>query len=243
MQMSSAVLWKEWKVFANRFVSTTLGAIIGPLLYLVAFGWGLGDSVTAQGQSYTAFVIPGIVALNAMTVSYSWVANDINLARIYAKTFEAVMVAPVRMWTYSISRIATSALRGLYSSSLILLLAAIMRVHLSLSWYFWLVLVLNCLVFATIGFIAGLKIDSHADMAKVSNFVITPMSFLCGTFFPLSKLPALLRWLFELLPLTQAVKGMRTGLADPAALIVIAVLAAWLVVLLPLSIYICNRSE
>ncbi|MCL2150602.1 MAG: hypothetical protein FWH50_00020 [Coriobacteriia bacterium] len=79
-------------VFRNRIISTTLGAIIGPLLYLVAFGWGIGSAVQVDGQSYTAFVIPGIVALNSMTTAYSWVANDINLSRIYAKTFEAVMV-------------------------------------------------------------------------------------------------------------------------------------------------------
>ena len=241
--MYNAILWKEWKVFANRFISTTLGAIVGPLLYLIAFGWGLGDAVTVQGLSYTAFVIPGIVALNSMTVSYSWVANDINLARIYAKTFEAVMVAPVSMSTYTINRVLASALRGLYSAALIILLAWVLGVRPLLDWYFCLVLGLNCLVFAAIGFIVGCKVDSHADMAKISNFVITPMSFLCGTFFPLDKLPSLLRFLFELLPLTQAVQGLRDGLAAPGSLFIIAILAAWLAVLLPVAVAVCNRTE
>ena len=55
-----AVLWKEWVIFKRKFISTTLGSIVGPLLYLIAFGWGVGKSVTMEGVSYMAFVIPGI---------------------------------------------------------------------------------------------------------------------------------------------------------------------------------------
>jgi ABC-type multidrug transport system permease subunit len=240
---SSAILWKEWKVFANRWASTTLGAIIGPVLYLVAFGWGIGDSLTVDGVGYTAFVLPGIVALNSMTTSYGWVANDINLSRIYAKTFEAVMVAPLRMSSYTLCRIAASALRGLYSAALIILIAWASGVRLDLGWYFWLTLALNCMVFASIGMIVGCKVDSHADMARISNFVITPMSFLCGTFFPLDRLPAVLRLLFGILPLTQAVEGLRTGLAAPGGLMPAVTLTAWLAVLIPLAVAVCNRTE
>ncbi|MCL2136206.1 MAG: ABC transporter permease [Coriobacteriia bacterium] len=239
----NSILWKEWMVFKNRFLSTTLGAVIGPLLYLIAFGWGIGSAVQVDGVSYTAFVIPGIVALNSMTNSYSWVANDINLSRIYAKTFEAVMVAPIKMSVYAFTRISTSAFRGLYSALLILLIAFAFQIPLPLDWYFFLVLLLNCYVFATIGFIVGLLVDSHADMAKISNFVITPMSFLCGTFFPLERFPIALRTAFNLLPLSQAVSGMRLGFTSLSSLFVPLVLLAYLIVLMPISIVICKRAE
>ena len=239
----SSILWKEWMVFKSKFISTTLGAVVGPLLYLVAFGWGLGGAVTVEGISYTAFVIPGIVALNAMTTSYSVVANDINLSRIYAKTFEAVMIAPIQMSVFALARVTASALRGLYSAALILLVSFLFQVKLKLDWYFVLVLTLNCYVFSAIGFIAGILIDSHADMAKVSNFVITPMSFLCGTFFPLEKFPAFLRIVFELLPLTQAVRGLRDGLSASGSLMVPLILCGYLAVLLPVAIKLCKRAE
>jgi Nod factor-specific ABC transporter NodJ protein len=239
----NAIFWKEWKVFANRFASTTLGAIVGPLLYLIAFGWGLGNAVSVDGVSYTAFVIPGIIALNSMTTSYGWVANDINLSRIYAKTFEAVMVAPIKMAAYTVARIAASALRGFYSALLILLVAFVFQVKLHLDWYFLTVLALNCMVFASIGFIVGLLIDSHADMAKISNFVITPMSFLCGTFFPLERFPAALRMVFELLPLTQAVKGLRFGFSAEGSLLILLVLMIYLVILIPIAAKLCSRAE
>jgi Nod factor-specific ABC transporter NodJ protein len=239
----NAVVWKEWKVFASRIVSTTLGAIVGPVLYLIAFGWGIGDAVSIDGISYTAFVIPGIVALNTMTTSYNWVANDINLSRIYAKTFEAEMVAPIKMIDYTFSRIITSALRGVYSAALILLVALVFKIRLPLDWYFWLVLVLNCLVFSAIGFIVGLLVDSHADMARISNFVITPMSFLCGTFFPLERFPTVLRLIFEVLPLTQAVRGMRLGVSAANSWLVPLVLLVYLVILVPIAARLCARTE
>jgi ABC-type multidrug transport system permease subunit len=98
-------------------------------------------------------------------------------------------------------------------------------------------------VFSLIGFIAGILIDSHADMAKVSNFVITPMSFLCGTFFPLERFPVPLRTVFEVLPLTQAVRGLRMGFAASNSFIVPLILLAYIFVLAPLAIRLCKRAE
>jgi ABC-type multidrug transport system permease subunit len=239
----SAIIWKEWLVFKSRFISITLSAIIGPLLYLIAFGWGLGNAVTIDGISYTTFVIPGIIAMTAMTTSYSVVANELNLSRIYSKTFEAVMVAPIKMAVFTLAKITASALQGLYSAALIMLVSFLFSVSLLLDWYFVLVLVLNCYVFSAIGFIFGILIDSHADMAKVANFVITPMSFLCGTFFPLDMFPTFLRIIFELLPLTQVIKGLREGASGSGSLIILLILCGYLAVLLPLSIKLCKSAE
>lgn len=239
----SSIIWKEWLVFRSRFISITLSAVIGPLLYLIAFGWGLGNAVTIDGINYTTFVIPGIIAMTAMTTSYSIVANDINLSRIYAKTFEAVMVAPIKTAVFTLAKITASALYGLYSAALILLISFLFNVSVALDCYFLLLLLLNCYVFSSIGFIVGLLIDSHADMAKISNFVITPMSFLCGTFFPLDMFPSFLRIIFELLPLTQVVKGLREGLSASGSLVILLILCGYLAVLLPISIKLCKSAE
>jgi ABC-type multidrug transport system permease subunit len=80
-------------------------------------------------------------------------------------------------------------------------------------------------------------------MAKVSNFVITPMSFLCGTFFPLEKFPLPLQAVFQALPLTQAVRGLRMGVAAPGSFIPPLILAAYAALLCPLAIRLCARSE
>ena len=238
-----AVLWKEWVVFRRTFFSTSLGMAVGPLLYLIAFGWGLGNTVQMEGTSYLAFVIPGIVAMNSMTNSFSPIAYDINLSRIYGQTFEATMTAPISMKVYTAARILAGALRGVYSACLILLLSLLFRADIYAGGYFWLMLVLNCLVFSSLGFIAGLVINSHADMAKVTNFIITPMSFLCGTFFSLDKFPGFLRLAVEILPLSQAVRGMRGGLRGSEAVLPPVILLIYLAVLGFAAVRLCRRAE
>lgn len=239
----TAVLWKDWLVFRSKIISTTLAAIVGPLLYLIAFGWGIGESVKVAGQSYTAFVIPGIVAMNSMINSFNFIANDINISRIYGQTFEATMMSPIKSLSFTLAKVTAGALRGLYSAVLILVVSLLFEHNIGVSPYFLLVLVLNCCVFSLMGFMTGLLINAHADMAKVSSFVITPMSFLCGTFFPLDRFPTPLRMVFEVLPLTQVVNGLRGGAGAAGSWVVPAVLLGWLAVGLPIAVKICRRTE
>jgi ABC-2 type transport system permease protein len=239
----TAVIWKDWIVFRNKIVSNTLSALIGPLLYLIAFGWGIGDRLTVDGISYIAFVIPGIAAMNAMGICFGTCANGVNIARLYDKTFEAEMMSPIRTLTYTLAKILIGTLRGLYGAVLILAASFLFDHSLIVTPYFILVMTLNCCAFSAIGFIAGLKINSHADMAKVSNFIITPMSFLCGTLFPLTRFPAPIRLVFEFLPLSQAVIGLRGGPAAFKSWIPPVALAAWCAVMLGVAVKICRRTE
>ncbi|MDR2343603.1 MAG: ABC transporter permease [Spirochaetaceae bacterium] len=233
-----SILWREWVLFRGKILDITLGALTGPLLYLIAFGWGLGGAFMVDGVPYIAFVMPGIIAMNGMTQGFSVIANDINMARIYQKTFETVMISPISMPVFTFARITANVLRCLYSAALIVAASFLFRARLSVDWYFLLLLTLNCAVFSTMGFIAGLLIDSHADMAKTSNFIITPMAFLCGTFFPPDRFPVILRNIIGVLPLTQTVRGMRSGgLVPPLALL------AWLALLLPAAVLLCKRAE
>ncbi|MCL1912420.1 MAG: ABC transporter permease [Eubacteriaceae bacterium] len=238
-----AVIWKDWIVFLNKIASNTISAVVGPTLYLLAFGWGIGGQVSVAGQSYVSFVIPGIVAMNSMSVSFGIIASSLNISRLYDKTFEAEMMSPITPVAYTMAKVAVGIGRGIYCATLIIAVSLLFDRSLVLSPYFLLVLALNCAVFSIIGFIVGLLIKSHGDMAKVSNFVITPMSFLCGTLFPLDRFPVLLRALFEFLPLSMAVTGLRQGAAGPNSWVVPAVLAAWCLVLFPVAVNVCKKAE
>jgi ABC-type multidrug transport system permease subunit len=203
-----SILWYEMVILKRRFWSVTLGMMVAPILYLIAFGWGLGDT-TVNGMSYLSFVIPGIIAMSSMTNSYSTVANNINIARTYDKTFEEFMIAPLNMRSYAWGKILAGALSGMYSAVLIVLLCTIFRTGVEFSPYMWLIIALNALTFSALGFMVGIVIESHRDMSKFQNFVMTPMSFLCGTFFPLSTMPIGIKQLIWLLPLSQTSIAIR----------------------------------
>lgn len=238
------VLWQDYVLFKARFWSITTGTMIAPVLYLVAFGWGLGSGMMIEGTSYINFVIPGIIALTTMTISFSTVANDINIARIYTKTFEEFMIAPISMVVYSAAKVTAGALRGMYSAFIIILLAVLFRSGLEIGPYFIFITILNCFVFSAFGFSAGLIIDSHADMSKFSNFIITPMSFLCGTFFPLDKMPMLFKGFIWILPLThtsQALRGAGEGLF--IKFLHPAILTLYFIVFFLIGTKICKKAE
>lgn len=240
----TAILWQEYVIFKRKFWSITTGSMIAPVLYLIAFGWGLGSGMKVGGESYVSFVIPGIIALSTMTASFSTIANNINISRIYDKTFEEFMIAPVNMLIYAAGKITAGALRGMYSALLIILLSVIFNAGVRIDLYFIFIIALNCFVFSALGFTAGIVIDSHADMGKFTNFIITPMSFLCGTFFPLDKMPPGLREFIWLLPLTHTSLGLRSVWEDAVDMLLHPlILIFYFIILLLIGIRVCKSAE
>ncbi|PKM48040.1 MAG: multidrug ABC transporter permease [Firmicutes bacterium HGW-Firmicutes-8] len=239
-----AILWQEYVLFKGKFWSVTTGSMIGPVLYLIVFGWGLGSGIKVGGGAYIDFVIPGIIALTTMNLSFGTVANDINIARLYSKTFEEFMVSPVSMLVYAAGKITASAFRGLYSAFIIVLLAIVFKAGLKLDFYFIMITLLNCFVFSALGFSVGLIINSHGDMAKFTNFIITPMSFLCGTFFPLDKMPVVLKEFIWILPLTQTSLALRNKGEDMQSMLLHpAILIVYLIIFLIIGVTICKKAE
>lgn len=238
------VLWYELQLFKKKFVSITSGSMISPLLYLVAFGWGLGSGVDVNGMSYMNFVIPGIIGMTTMTVSFSTVGNSLNISRMYNKTFEEFMTSPIKIWEYALGKIIAGAFRGMYSAALMIIFSLLFNPQLNISIYFIFLALTNCLVFAALGFMVGMLIDSHTDMNKFTSFIITPMSFLSGTFFPIDKMPFVLRDIIYYLPLAQSTSALRSSVNfGDKSLTTPLILFGYFLVFLFLSIKLCKKAE
>ncbi|WP_414732385.1 ABC transporter permease [Acetobacterium carbinolicum] len=238
------ILWQEFAVFKRKFVATSISFLISPVLYLVAFGWGLGSGVEIGGVSYMAYIIPGIIGMSTMMTSFNNTANTINISRIFYKTFEDYMISPINMTVYALGKIIAGAFYGIYSATLIIIMVSIFTNDLVITPYFILIALLNCFVFSALGFLIGLLVNSHSDMAKFTSFVITPMSFLCGTFFPIDKMPEVLKWIIYLLPLTHTNIALRTtGESSQQMALHAGILVAYLVVLFVLGARHCKTVE
>jgi hypothetical protein len=72
------VFWRDWIVLKRRLGRYILSRMITPLLYLVAFGWGLGQVMQSAQGNYLDFIVPGIIALNSMTISFTAVGTPVN---------------------------------------------------------------------------------------------------------------------------------------------------------------------
>lgn len=239
-----ALLWQEWIMFRRKFWLVTTSALISPALYLIAFGWGVSRQMSSTGHgSYLAFMLPGLLGMTSMLSSYSATSSQVSISRVFYGTFESLMIAPIRSVDYVAGKTVAGALQGLYVAGLLVVTMAVARVPVP-SAYGVLVLVLNALVFASLGCVAGLVLNSHAAISRFSSFVITPMSFLCGTFFSVSALPHGVRELIWTLPLTHTNQALRAGAETrTAGVLHIAVLAAYLVALSGFAIHRCRTTE
>lgn len=196
------VFWRDWVVLKRRLTKFILARMVAPMLYLVAFGWGLGRSIQVSGGSYLDFLVPGILALNSMNISFNSI-TPVHAERIYHKSLEEYLIAPLVPEAYVLGKVLAAVLRGLISSAIIVVLAFLFGANLQLSPLLLLVLILNCIIFAEIGFFAAMKISTYEEMSQVNTYILLPMSFLCGTFFSTHALPDLLRYFIEILPLTH----------------------------------------
>lgn len=203
------ILWREIIFFRRRIIKITGSAVMSPLLYLIAFGWGLGENVVVEGYNYMYFIIPGIIALSTMNTSFNAVSIRINISKIHEKSFEYYLTSPVNIYLLTLGHILAGTLRGMYAGLIILIISFIFGVYIKVNLLFILVCFLNSLLFSAFGYFAAMIINSHYDMNRFTTYVITPMTFLCGTFFSLSKVPQAIKILINLLPLTHSTHALR----------------------------------
>lgn len=239
----TTVLWREYIFFKRRIGRITSAAIMSPLLYLIAFGWGLGKNVSVEGSSYMQFIIPGIIAMSTMNTGFNAVSTRILAAKIHERSFEYYLTSPVSMHLMTLGHMLAGAFRGLYAAFLILIISLMFGVKISLNVYFIIICFLNSFLFSAFGYAAALSVDSHYDMSRFNTYVMVPMSFLCGTFFSLDNLPAGLGAVINILPLSHASSSLR-GIALKGGVdgISVAVLLAYSVVLYCTGVYMSYRE-
>ena len=212
------VFWGDWLDLRVRLVQVIASGLVSPLIYIVGFGLGLGsalDSVTkpTAGDNYLQFILPGMVALSSMVISFGGTTFSICGDRLFTKTFEETLLMPIHPLALHLGKMLAGVVRGMLTASAVILVAVLFtgRVWSFLNPLFLLVLVLNCAVFAGLGVIVGLNVKSLESVGIYNNFVIVPMSFLGATFFDPGTLPPVLKGIVYLLPLTYTSLGLRAA--------------------------------
>jgi ABC-type multidrug transport system permease subunit len=210
---------------------------------MVAFGWGIGDNLVVEGSNYMYYIIPGIIALTTMRSSFGAISMRVSVSRLHEKSFEYYLIAPISMYLLTLGHILSGALRGMYSAIIIILTAFVFGIAIKINLLFIFVCFLNSLLFAGLGFFAAMMINTHYDMNRFTSFIINPMSFLCGTFFSLRKMPYLIRSFIELLPLTHSTRILRAiALNGKVEVFSILVMLVYAIIFFILSVKACYEE-
>lgn len=243
------VAWGDIRYMRHTFGNILVSSLVTPILYLLAFGYGLkaGD-VTVDGVTvpYLDFIIPGIVALSSLSASFSATSTRLNVQRLYYKCFDEMMMCPIGNASMIIGKTVVGICRGLLSTSLMFVIGyALEPSYLHLTPLFVISLLLACFTFSLLGVTAALLAKSHATMATFSSLVITPMTFLCGTFFSVGSLPEYVQGILYLLPLTEASICIRAATLDIYAFPfwALGALAAFTVLFFAIDTYLIKNRK
>jgi ABC-2 type transport system permease protein len=223
---------REMLLFRRKLfkVGYLLSAMVVPVIYLVAFGLGLGRSVQTGRGNYIDFLLPGLVAMSCMTNSYSWVANALNLNRLYTKNFQLFVQAPISPASIMIGEVFAGVTKGLFASILIMIVGFVVSWKVSVTLPYVAAILVSSFLFSSLGVITGMITNSHEDTATYANFFILPMGFFSGTFFPVDRMPAVIKSIIYILPLTYTNILVRKASFDREALFSLSVLLVYAIV-------------
>lgn len=208
------VLWADLRVLKRHWFRVIATSLINPVLYLLAFGYGLGRGINFEGYSYLDFVVPGIIALTAMNSSFNGAGSKLHVDRLFYKCFDEILMAPVSVSSIVIGKALAGVIRGIIGAIALLLTGITISTKIATSPMlpiFLSVLIISCFVFAFLGVLIALLAKSHQDMNTFSNLILLPMTFLSGTFFALEGLPKTLQIALYILPLTHSSLCLRAS--------------------------------
>ncbi|WP_296733138.1 ABC transporter permease [Anaerovibrio sp.] len=205
--------------------------LLFPMIYLLAFGWGLGSSVDIAG-GYIAYLAKGMLAISVMMNSFQQTVIAISAARFYHKTFQTLKMSPVSNSNIAFGMAMAGVTRGvvagiiIYVTSLLFFGVEVMSTQGAVG------LVLTAMCFSSFGIAVGMFINGQEQFSIVNNFIITPMTFFCGSFFPIANLPDIVYRLVQYLPLSLTNGLLRMYQWDFAA-----VESACLLLVITLAVY------
>ncbi|MCX8070043.1 MAG: ABC transporter permease [Thermodesulfovibrionales bacterium] len=220
------IFYREMLIFKRKLLKLgyLFSAMVVPIIYLLTFGLGLGRDIQIEGIDYITYLLPGLVAMSSMNNSYTWVASALNLNRIYFKTFQIFVQAPIYSSSIMIGEVLAGMIKGLFASILILLVGFLTQSNLVITIPFLVGVIINCFMFASLGVITGMITKTHEDTSTYNNFFILPMSFFSGTFFPVDRMPVILKNLVYIFPLTHTNILVRKATFDHDAVISLCIL-------------------
>jgi len=194
----------------RTLMQSILSPVISTSLYFVVFGSAIGSKMTEiDGVSYAAFIVPGLTMLSLLTESISNASFGIYMPRFSGTIYE-VLSAPVSFVELIAGYVGAAASKSIMLGSIILATARLfVPYHVEHPVWMFLFLVLTSVTFSLFGFIIGLWADGFEKLQIVPMLIVTPLTFLGGSFYSIHMLPPLWEKITLFNPVVYLVSGFR----------------------------------
>jgi len=197
---------RTWRTLWQSIVSP----VISTSLYFVVFGAAIGSRMQEiDGIAYGAFIVPGLIMLSLLTQSISNASFGIYFPRFTGTIYE-VLSAPVSTFEIVTAYVGAAATKSVILGLIILATAALF-VPLRIEHPLWMLafLVLTAVTFSLFGFIIGIWAEGFEQLQFIPMLVITPLTFLGGSFYSIDMLPPVWRTISLFNPVVYLVSGFR----------------------------------
>jgi ABC-2 type transport system permease protein len=197
-----------------RWFRTLVGSVLSPVistsLYFVVFGAAIGARMTAiDGVSYAAFIVPGLTMLSILTESIGNGSFGIYMPK-WSGTIYELLSAPVAWWEAVIGYVGAAATKSVLLGAVILITARLfVPFHILHPLWMAAFLALTAVTFSLFGFIIGVWAEGWERLQIVPTLIITPLTFLGGSFYSIAMLPPLWRKVTLFNPVVYLVSGFR----------------------------------
>ena len=199
-------LARTWRTVMQSILSPVLSTS----LYFIVFGGAIGSRMTAiDGVSYGAFIVPGLIMLSVLTESVSNSSFGIYMPRFSGTIYE-VLSAPIAVTEVVLGYVGAAATKSVILGTIILVTARLF-VSFSVAHPLWMVLflVLTSVTFSFFGFIIGLWADGWEKLQIAPMLIVTPLTFLVGSFYSINMLPPVWQKIALFNPVVYLVSAFR----------------------------------
>src|SRR5229473_2670938 len=197
-----------------RFKRTVWQSLVTPVistsLYFVVFGAAIGSRISeVGGVSYGAFIVPGLIMMMLLTQSTANASFGIYFPRFTGTIYE-ILSAPISAIEIVLGYVGAAATKSIVLGLIILATSALF-VPIRIAHPFWMIvfLVLTALTFSLLGFIIGVWADGFEQLQFVPMLIITPLTFLGGTFYSIDVLPPAWQTVTLFNPVVYLISGFR----------------------------------
>ena len=223
---------RTWRTLMQSIISP----VVSTALYFVVFGSAIGSRIPeVGGVSYGAFIVPGLVMLSLLTQSISNASFGIYFPKFTGTIYE-LLSAPISTLEIVISYVGAAATKSI-ALGIIILATAALFVPLKILHPGWMLtfLVLTAVTFSLLGFIIGIWADGFEKLQFIPSLIVTPLTFLGGTFYSIDMLPPFWQTVSLFNPVVYLVSGFRWsfyGISDVGVGISLAVTLLFLAICL-----------
>ena len=220
--MNPQAVWTIYKSEMMRTFRTIMQSVIAPVLstslYFIVFGAAIGGRINqVDGISYGAFIVPGLIMLSLLTQSISNASVGIYFPKFIGTFFE-ILSAPISYLEIVVSYVGAAATKSVMLGLIILATSTLfVPLHIQHPLVMLLFLILTAITFSLFGFIIGIWADGFEKLQIVPLLIITPLTFLGGSFYSINMLPPFWQTVTLFNPVVYLVSGFRWsfyGLSD-----------------------------